>query len=442
MELRKKIQKAIWMGAIFLLLLVVSCSFLLFKNKPSQEIGEASSFSSQANSLMASPTGRDFGGLTIGATTHTVGCTDAVKTVSVPTTNWMDGFWNATANRAMNSSELYALDAAQGNFYKKNNDNGRDGSSAAAAYVISNATELAFLGAVFTARGTGAEYASLPLDGKFFELDSDINLEGNAWTPLVNLTNYRATTIHFDGKGHKIKNAIVDQEDVNVQTTSIFGYFPQGDISNLVIEDACIRGNTRAAIVASTNSATSLTNILVKNSYVSSKQNTAGIIYNSGNSDNTITDCRIENCEVETLGFNTINTGYTLSVMGIARSNNIAFSNSLIGTDIVKNSKIHVSQTLNNYDPLTGGRNQTINVYGIGCSMSNNNADIGNFNLTGNEVVADIKVKDSNANASNYYNVSYNVNTYGGYHYSSGAQNLVKIHDISMDNCFVKANFS
>lgn len=84
------------------------------------------------------------------------------------------------------------------------------------------------------------------LKGKpvYFELSNDINMAGMNWIPLNNVDPYERE-VHFDGKGHVIKNL----SSKNQSYASLFGVLI-GKCVNLGLENATIESTNGGGIIA------------------------------------------------------------------------------------------------------------------------------------------------------------------------------------------------
>ena len=112
-------------------------------------------------------------------------------------------------------------------------------------YVIERGSELAWLAAAVNGTlptETRATVAADSFAGKTFKLTQDIDLGGNAWTPISMSTDlaggktFRGT---FDGNGHTIKGLYVRNQEV----AGLFGYVYAATIKNVTIEGANLNSN-------------------------------------------------------------------------------------------------------------------------------------------------------------------------------------------------------
>ena len=113
-------------------------------------------------------------------------------------------------------------------------------------YVVNLASELAWLAAAVNGTlETRATVAPQTFQGKTFKLTQDIDLDFNEWTPIGNSTNKFQGT--FDGQGHKIANLRITGNNSYV---GLFGFTTNGEIKNLVVENAKVSGYVGVGVVA------------------------------------------------------------------------------------------------------------------------------------------------------------------------------------------------
>ncbi len=114
-------------------------------------------------------------------------------------------------------------------------------------YTVKLASELAWLAAAVngTLEDTRATVTPQTFQGKTFKLTQDINLDFNEWTPIGNSTNTFQGT--FDGQGHKIANLLITGNNSYV---GLFGFTTNGEIKNLVVENAKVSGRLGVGVVA------------------------------------------------------------------------------------------------------------------------------------------------------------------------------------------------
>ena len=95
---------------------------------------------------------------------------------------------------------------------------------------------------------------------KTVKLTADIDLNGKEWTPIGNSSNIFKGT--FDGQNHTIKNLVVNGNGKSDQ--GLFGNTRDGEIKNLVVENAKVSGRLNVGVVAGTPYTSKYTNITVK----------------------------------------------------------------------------------------------------------------------------------------------------------------------------------
>ena len=101
--------------------------------------------------------------------------------------------------------------------------------------------------------GTTFQYKTVKLLG-------NIDLKGENWTP-IGTSAYPYKGI-FDGNNHTIKNLVIDggsKSDIG-----LFGFTTEGEIKNLVVENANVSGRLNVGVVAGTPYTSKYTNITVK----------------------------------------------------------------------------------------------------------------------------------------------------------------------------------
>ena len=101
--------------------------------------------------------------------------------------------------------------------------------------------------------------AGTSFSGKSVVLCSDIDLNNEEWTPIGNSS--KAFSGKFDGQNHTVSNLYIsgDKSDVG-----LFGFTTDGEIKNLVVENANVTGYLDVAVVAGTPYTSKYTNITVK----------------------------------------------------------------------------------------------------------------------------------------------------------------------------------
>jgi hypothetical protein len=101
---------------------------------------------------------------------------------------------------------------------------------------------------------TGVNY-----DGKTIKLTADIDLENEYWEPIGNDYYFLGS---FDGQGHTIKN--LNTGDEKLSHIGFFGKL-QGSVSDLIIENATIKGGYYVGVLAGYSSSSSyFKNITIK----------------------------------------------------------------------------------------------------------------------------------------------------------------------------------
>lgn len=129
-------------------------------------------------------------------------------------------------------------------------------------YEIDEPSELAWLAAAVN--GTLPESKStIPAQdfaGKTFRLTKDINLDNREWTPIGNGTAIFKGT--FDGQNHTVKNLLINGS--NKQDQGLFGVTHDGEIKNLVVENAMVSGLLNVGVVAGQPYTSKYTNITVQ----------------------------------------------------------------------------------------------------------------------------------------------------------------------------------
>lgn len=115
--------------------------------------------------------------------------------------------------------------------------------------VIESKAQLASLAASVNA---GNSYAK-----KQFVLGADIDLGNEAWTPIGKSGS--AFQGVFDGKGHVISNLYIDTPSKN--DVGLFGFTTNGEIKNLTVHNAFVKGYLDVGVVAGTPYTSKYTNI-------------------------------------------------------------------------------------------------------------------------------------------------------------------------------------
>ena len=129
-------------------------------------------------------------------------------------------------------------------------------------YEIEFPSELAWLAAAVN--GTLPETRSVPaadsFTGKTFRLMNDVDLKGFEWTPIGSSGKIFKGT--FDGQGHTVKNLVVTGGSES--NKGLFGVTHDGEIKNLIVENAKVSGRLNVGVVAGQPYTSKYTNITVK----------------------------------------------------------------------------------------------------------------------------------------------------------------------------------
>ena len=128
-------------------------------------------------------------------------------------------------------------------------------------YVIEYPSELAWLAAAVngTLPETKATVDPQTFAGETFVLAADVDLNNFEWTPIGNSANpFKGT---FDGNGKTVKNLLITGNNSNV---GLFGMTTDGEIKNLVVENAKVSGRLNVGVVAGTPYTSKYTDITVQ----------------------------------------------------------------------------------------------------------------------------------------------------------------------------------
>ena len=131
--------------------------------------------------------------------------------------------------------------------------------AATETYSIKLGSELAWLAAAVNGTLETRAAAADSFNGKTFILTQDIDLGYNEWTPIGNSTNKFQGT--FDGQNHKVANLLISG---NKSDVGLFGFTTDGEIKNLVVENAKVSGRLDVAVVAGSPYTSKYTNITVQ----------------------------------------------------------------------------------------------------------------------------------------------------------------------------------
>ena len=95
--------------------------------------------------------------------------------------------------------------------------------------------------------------------GAFIRLNADLDLNNEPWTPIGNSTySFQGT---FDGQNHTISNLSVDM--AGKSNVGLFGMTTEGEIKNLVVDNAKVVGRLNVAVVSGTPYTSKYTNVKV-----------------------------------------------------------------------------------------------------------------------------------------------------------------------------------
>ena len=120
-------------------------------------------------------------------------------------------------------------------------------------YVIETAEQLASVAEVVN-DGTNT------FKGKTVKLIKNIDLANRNWEPIGNSTNKFEGI--FDGDGHTIANLKVDK--TGASNVGLFGFTVNGEIKNLRVFNASVKGRLNVGVVAGTPYTSKYTNITIK----------------------------------------------------------------------------------------------------------------------------------------------------------------------------------
>ena len=131
--------------------------------------------------------------------------------------------------------------------------------AATETYSIKLGSELAWLAAAVNGTLETRAAAADSFNGKTFILTQDIDLGYNEWTPIGNSTNTFQGT--FDGQGHTVANLLITGRNNYV---GLFGYTTNGEIKELVVENAKVSGRVGVGVVAGSPYTSKFNNITVQ----------------------------------------------------------------------------------------------------------------------------------------------------------------------------------
>ncbi len=159
--------------------------------------------------------------------------------------------------------------------------------SATSPYLIQSATDLAGLAANVN---SGTNY-----QGKYFKLETNIDLMGHEWTPIG--TREKSFYGSFDGAGKVITNLTISNA---TGCAGLFG-FARGTIQNIVLRNASVISSSTAALLVGESEGGVIKSCKVDGT-VRSGNNAAGIVGQSS-SEVEISDCEVN---VECYGDNNV----------------------------------------------------------------------------------------------------------------------------------------
>lgn len=143
--------------------------------------------------------------------------------------------------------------------------------------------------------------------GKTVVLDSDIDLNNVAWTPIGNVAAYPGKTFNgtFDGNGKVISNLNVTDKSANHAAAGLFGSHI-GTIQNVTVKGATIVSSHYAAVICAYTSANNdvIDNCVVEDATILSVPELVGDEYDNGDKVGAImgymtSGCKITNCVVK-----------------------------------------------------------------------------------------------------------------------------------------------
>lgn len=205
-------------------------------------------------------------------------------------------------------------------------------------YVIDQASDLLGL----------AEMDESSLTGKTFVLTKDLsfkNVETRAGDtkpatikPFFTGNKEKgARNIIFKGNGHVIRDFVIEGE---TNFSSLFGILTGATIEDLTIINADVTGRQNedanaAVLVAKTFGKIKLNNVTVKDSKLKAVQKVGGLIgYSGDNTDSEITNCTVQNLNVESIEM-TNESGATGGLIGHINEGKIKINNSYVRESIL-----------------------------------------------------------------------------------------------------------
>ena len=115
---------------------------------------------------------------------------------------------------------------------------GRDGTTPATAYQISDAFDLAYL--AYKTRVASSNY--LTFDGVYFEQTANIDLSGNKWVPIGTSTSTRRFKGIYDGGDYTISNMFAQIDSGTYY--GLFGYTELATLKNINIVDGYVNNDS------------------------------------------------------------------------------------------------------------------------------------------------------------------------------------------------------
>ncbi|MBR7022763.1 MAG: leucine-rich repeat domain-containing protein [Bacteroidales bacterium] len=130
-------------------------------------------------------------------------------------------------------------------------------------------------------------------------LETDLDLNNEEWTPIGRVAQSPSSLYYdfcgtFDGKGHTIKNLKVSRGSGESHNRGLFGGTRNATIKRLIVEDASVAGDFYVGtVVGHAEGTTIIQDTYVKNSTVSGRSFTGGIVGGAVNYDN------VDNCDLQ-----------------------------------------------------------------------------------------------------------------------------------------------
>ncbi len=146
-------------------------------------------------------------------------------------------------------------------------------------YQIATIQQLTFLQ---TSTNANTNYTNV-----YFRLMSNLDLGGNAWTPIGNSSSpFRG---NFDGDSHTISGLFINTSGNDV---GLFGYMTNGSVSNLGVTTSStgVKGNNNVGILLGSQNGGTITNCFVMGT-VAGNDIIGGMVGNQASGTNSITQC-------------------------------------------------------------------------------------------------------------------------------------------------------